>query len=318
MAERYMTSSTLIESIKNRAMLPENQITFTPERFLRFATEELDMAIIPYVMQYHEDFFLVTEDVPLVGGVSKYQIPYRAIGNKLRDVSYFDGTNTIYEMTRITVDDLSYYQQGSGDSFSSSGYRVFYIQNDEVCLVTQNQTSSTGFLRMTYYVRPNQLVDSKRVAVITSINRTTGEIGVNAIPGNITLGINLDIIKTKSSHKCLVRDIQATNISGVNNIITLALSNIPASLVVGDRIALAEETDIPQIPTDLHSMLAQRVACRCLEALGAKEDLQAANAKLAEMEQKGASIIDNRVEGAPLKLVNRHGFLARKRHSPGR
>lgn len=317
MAERYMTSSTLIESVKNRAMLPENQITFTPERFLRFATEEMDMAIIPYVMQYHEDYFLVTEEVPLEVGKNRYAVPYRAIGNKLRDVAYNDGS-TIFEMTRIVVEDISYYQYGGGNSFTSTGYRIFYMQGDEVCLLPEDMPNPSGSLRFTYYIRPNQLVDSDRIAIITSINTTTGEVGVNLIPDNIVLGVNLDIIKTKSSHKCLAFDVQATNVDTTNNIITFDPADIPSTLSVGDRIALAEETDIPQIPSDIHSMLAQRIACRCLEALGDQNGLQAANAKLAEMEQKGATVIDNRVEGAPLKINNRHGFLTRNKYTWGR
>jgi hypothetical protein len=60
-------------------------------------------------------------------------------------------------------------------------------------------------------------------------------------------------------------------------------------------------------------MLAQRIACRCLEALGDTAGLQIANTKLAEMELKGMSLIDSRVEGAPMKVNNRHSFLRQSR-----
>jgi hypothetical protein len=320
---RYLSSTELIESIKDRAQIPENQITFTPERFLRFATQELDAAIVPYVMQYHEDYFLVTEDIPLVSGQSKYSIPYRAIGNKLRDVSFLDQapglpSTTIFEMTRVSIEDVSFYQYGgSNGAYSNNGLRAFYMADDQICLLPEDIGTGpqTGFLRVSYYIRPNQLVLEERIATITSINRTTGEIGVANIPANITLGVNLDLIKVKSPHKCLVIDVQATNINTNNNTITFDLTDIPANLVVGDMIALAEECSIPMIPTDMHSMLAQRVACRCLEALGFTVELQNANLKLSEMEQKGATVIDNRVEGAPFKITNRHSFLNRSRQS---
>jgi hypothetical protein len=312
---RYMTSSTLIDSVVSRAMLPVNQVTFQDVDFLRFATEELDMAIIPFVLQYHEDYFLTYVDIPLEDGRNKYTIPYRAIGNKLRDVAFVDVGGAIFEMTRITIDDISYYQYGGGNAFTSTGFRVFYIQNNEIVLLPEAMSNPTGSLRVSYYIRPNQLVDESRVATVTSVNPSTGEIGVSSVPSNITLGINLDILQTRSPHKCLTTDIMATNIDTVNKIITFDPTQLPYQLAVGDQIATAEESCIPQIPTDLHSMLAQRVACRCLEALGDQQGLQAANTKLAEMEQKGASLIDDRVEGAPLKINNRHSFLNRTKSS---
>jgi len=307
---RYMTSSTLINSVVTRAMLPVSQSTFKNADFLRFATEELDMAIIPFVLQYHEDYFLTYVDIPLENGKNKYTIPYRAVGNKLRDVAFLDNA-AVYEMTRVTIDDISYYQYGGGNAFTSTGFRVFYIQNNEIVLLPENMPNPTGSLRVSFYIRPNQLVDESRVATITSVNPSTGEVGVNTVPANITLGVDLDILQTRSPHKILKFDVQATNLDAVNKIITFNVNDLPSNLAVGDQISLAEECCIPQIPTDLHSMLAQRVACRCLEALGDQAGLQAANTKLAEMEQKGATLIDDRVEGAPMKVNNRHGFLNR-------
>jgi hypothetical protein len=90
---------------------------------------------------------------------------------------------------------------------------------------------------------------------------------------------------------------------------------IPAKLQINDVIALPEETTIPQIPIELHSMLAQRAAMRCLESLGDNTGLQAAAAKLADMEAKTASLIDNRVESSPLKVVPRHGLITRTQNN---
>jgi hypothetical protein len=52
-------------------------------------------------------------------------------------------------------------------------------------------------------------------------------------------------------------------------------------------------------------VLAQRVAQRVLEAIGDSEGLNNATAKVAEMENKLSTMLDNRVEGAPRKVVNR-------------
>lgn len=299
---RYLTSNTLIESAIRKASIPVAQVTFKEEDFLAFANEEMDVAVVPYVLSFHEDYFLFPTDVTLVDNQSKYEIPYRAIGNKLREVSYKDPSKNLFEMTRISVEDISYYQNHTRLS-------AFYVENNEICVFPENNFSNIGSLRMWYYIRPNQLVAEDRAMIVRGINRTTGQITVDNVPSIYSIGSLVDLIKVKSPHKCIAIDTSITDVDTTNNVITLALVDIPSSLVVGDHICLAEECIIPQIPTDIHSLLAQRVACRCLEAMGDQQGLQAANAKLAELELKLGSVIDSRVEGAPLKLVNRHSTL---------
>lgn len=306
---RYLSTDSLIASVKRRAMLPQTQVTFQPEDFLAFANEEIDMALMPYILSYHEDYFLTHVDVPLQQGVSRYEIPYRAVGAKLRDVAYKMDNNQVFEMTRITKGDVPYYQFGPLGSVSTM-LKVFYIEGNEIVLVPElEQGAPIGSLIISFYLRPNALVSEDRAMTIQSIDTTTGIITVDNVPSIFGIGSNIDLIKTKSPHTTLAWDVEVVNIDTLNKTIEINPNSLPAKLQVGDYICLAEECIIPQIPTDLHSMLAQRVACRCLEALGDQQGLQSANAKLAEMEQKGGTIIDARVEDAPLKVLNRHGFI---------
>jgi hypothetical protein len=86
-------------------------------------------------------------------------------------------------------------------------------------------------------------------------------------------------------------------------------SDIPRFLVVGDHVALAEQCCIPQVPSDLHVYLAQKTAERILESQGDAQGLALAQQKSKEMEFRAGTIIDNRVDESPPKLVNRHGIL---------
>lgn len=86
-------------------------------------------------------------------------------------------------------------------------------------------------------------------------------------------------------------------------------SDIPRFLAVGDHVALAEQSCIPQIPSDLHVYLAQKTAERILESQGDAQGLALAQQKSKEMEYRAGTIIDNRVDESPPKLVNRHGIL---------
>lgn len=308
---RYFTTDSLIEDVKRRAMLPQSTQTFKPEDFLAFANEELELGVVPYIMSFHQDYLMFTVPVPLAPNQVRYEIPSRAMGNKIREVQYRDTSNNIYEMTRIFIEDLPYFQN------SGYGTLSFYTESNEIVLTpTDNISGLSGDLLVSYYMRPNELVAEDRVARITAIDRTTGVISLDSYPENFTgvLGELYDFTSTRSPFKLLGFDMQPTAFGSITTPeLTFDLGDIPDTLKVGDLASLAEETIIPQIPVELRSMLTQRVAIRCLEALGDTQGVQTAMVKLEEMEQKGGSLVDNRVEGAPLKIAPKHTFLRKSR-----
>ncbi len=144
----------------------------------------------------------------------------------------------------------------------------------------------------------------------------------------------IDFLQTEPGHKIYLYDVKIppTGISGttitfpiyslfvptgtVNNVgINPAINVIPnvqvtlASLKIGDYICLANESIIPYIPPDLHNGLAERASARILAALGDQAGLQTANAKIAEIETRQGNLLDNRSEGTPQKVVNRHSMM---------
>lgn len=299
------TSSSLIEGIKRRASIPESQSTFDSEDFLAFANEELALALVPQIMVLHEDFLLYEETVPLVDDEYEYEIPYRAVGNKLRDVQYQTDDNHRGEMTRIGIGD-------NFDSYRTLGLgrlKQYYIKNNLVVLSDQDGSTPTGNLLMIYYIKPSELVLEDRVAIITGINTTSGEITVASIPDVFSSSQQYDFYKVNSPHTVLNKDMNLTGLNNGSNTITFAPEDIPSKLKVGDHLSLAEECSIPQVPNDLTPMLEQLVACRVLESMGDTQGLQNALLKLQQMEKAAGIIIDNRVDDAPRKIVSRHGLL---------
>jgi hypothetical protein len=495
-AVSYLTSNTLIESIKNRALIPTTQQTFTPEDFLRFANEEMMMGVVPLVEQFHEEFFIFEEATAVNTNQISYEIPYRATGNKLRSVYVLDAQQNRFPLTRVSSDDLEYYQ-GNGYGQSIFG---FYIANNTVNLLNVASQDSNTKLLFSYYMRPNKLVSETRVVKVQSVAPSSGialstpsafVVGTNqvtvpshnlidGVSGTFTLSgfatlpypfntttkyyvkvinasllelysdedltqpvvmqniwsttdadvnvandtiklasglysnsipdstavefttggtlpsplnvapfpyftkrvgtdtyelytdqaltfkvdlttqgsglfsvtqqvipgtgsfvpdtydINLqstipsafninelfDVIQANSPHKTLRYDLEPVYVSGTiirfrkqdmrRSIDDRAATPVYVLPKKGDYVTLAGETIIPQIPDELHSMLAQRVACRCLEALGDREGLAAANAKLVEMETKTATLINDRVEGSPQKVVNHNSPLRQR------
>jgi hypothetical protein len=302
----FYTTNSLIEAIKLKGMIPTSQNTIKTDDFITFINEEMDLGVLPHILAYHEDNLSRSELVPIVSGERRYAIPSRAIGNKIKDVYLQDSSGNLQELTRISNGDLADYNR---DIETYPG--AFYLEGDSIVLLA-SPTSSQN-LRFIYHLRPNRMVKEDRAAKIIAVDGT--KVNVASLPSVLTIGSKCDIIKARSPHSCGAIDVTIMEVNSVstNNHEIVLDANVASNVKVGDYINLAEETIIPQVPPELHGLLAQRVVARCLEALGDANGLQAANAKIAELEQKTGPLIDNRVENAPQKVKNRWGILSYRR-----
>jgi hypothetical protein len=299
-----LTSNSLVSSIKRRAHVPENQSTFNFNDFLEFANEELRLALVPSLMSLNEDFLLFEQEVDLVPNKNEYTIPSRAVGNKLRDVQKKFVEGSYGEMTRISIGERF---ADSNDGYSQNSLSTFYVKNNKVVL--QGSNSYTGKLVFIYYIKPSRLVAENRIGVIKGINRATGEIVLDKIPSVFNTNAKYDLYKSDSPNSILKIDLSLASINTSTLTVIFNASEISEEVQIGDHVSLAGECIIPQVPSDIHPMLAQLVACRVLESQGDTEGLQNALLKLKQMQDASGIILDNRVEEAPQKIVNRHGTM---------
>lgn len=305
---RINTASVLIEGIERRASIPENQATFESDDFLAFADEELLLGIVPAIMSVHEDYFLFEIQVPLESGKTEYEIPSRAVGNKLRDLQYQPNPKSFVEMTRV----------GIGDRFANfndgmvTDIKRYYLKNNKVVISESLASDSAGTLNFIFYIKPSQLVLEERVGVIQGINdlnNGTTEIVLNILPENFNTSILYDVYKAESPSTILEIDMVPLTINTIARSVTFNTEDIPPELKVGDHLAQAGESTVAQIPNEFHAMLEQMVACRVLEAQGDTQGLQNALGKLQQMQTAGGMLVDNRVDDSPHKIVNRHSLL---------
>lgn len=323
----YLTSSDLIATIKREAMIPTSQSTFSNADFLAMANQEMRIGLVPSILQYHEEYYARdSAPVTIVANQSNYPIPYRSVGGKFREVFYMNTDGSLRSMTRISPDDRPHYQ----DTNSQNNFIFFYLKGNEVVLVPNVSSNPVGSLVFTFYMRPNELVDEGRVANITNVatGASTTVYTVDAIPSGLTSFVQggttvsgfstaskLDVLQRNPGHKTIAYDIYPTIVDSVNKQITFNNTDINdistglSSIVPGDYIAFAGECIIPQAPADLHDVLAQRVAMRCLQSLGDQASYQLAQSKLQEMEKWTGTIVDNRSEGQAKKVTNHRGLL---------
>lgn len=422
----WYTSDKLIAAVKRKIIFPVSQNTFTEDDILAFANEEMFISQVPAVMQYHEEYFVYRVQIPLITNVSRYAIPDRSIGMKLRDLFWSDSSGNYFEMTRISSDDKAFFQRNIG---ANQALHKFYLENNDVVLTPSVVGDPTGNLNFFVFLRPNQLVRDSRARIFTAFtqdltltsipvvgdkieitlnNQSTSPTGyvftaVSAFPSAFEFQIGATIAATATNLQAAINAAGITNVTALvdGNTVVVTYKDITASFAsypvsvdsfsiepligfkinttyeglfvvgdlvdflqtkpghrtysydvkvqavgnrkegdedvhyfkvtktdlytyysngynfqpaisniqIGDYVCLANESIIPQIPPDLHNTLAERTAARILAALGDTEGLQAANAKLQEIEVRQGTLLDGRVEGAPQKITARHSLL---------
>jgi hypothetical protein len=406
----WYTSSTLVAAVKRKIMFPTSQSTLDDDEILDFANEEMQVSQVPDILQYHEEYLVTYEILPLVANQSRYAIPSRAVGMRLRNAFWMDQQGNLFDMTRISPADKAIFQSMLG---TSQALAKFYIEGNDLIVAPGVSQSPTGYLVLYFFLRPNQLVDESRSATNTGFQQTitvdnttlvsgnvvsfsnsgdTFEAGVQFAIGatsvdtatNLVTAINtadfgatasnvsgtsavitltftdvrvgimlnrdlpllfeqatsnitttntaafaipltlamtftsldtsifpnlsyIDMLETGGGHRTKNYDVQIKNSSATALMFNIV--DIPLNASTGDYVCPQRECIIPQIPSDLHVALAERVCARILSAIGDKDGLQNVNDKLQEINLRTGTLVDNRSEGNPLKVLNKNSLL---------
>lgn len=287
------TTDDLQTTIKNRAMIPDASAgSFGPAALLAYASEELLLTLVGMILGCREKYYETYQDTAVQAGVSTLAIPARAIGGVVSCVQYLY-QNRVRELhpidpaTIVTTD----------TALSPSN---FYFQNNSIVLYP-TPTNATGTVRQRYFQRPNRLEQTINCGKITAFDTNAVTVTVAAAPSTWSTGNLLDFIPQTAS--------QATPY-GLNSALTGATGNVlsfaalPAAVAVGDWVALAEYTPIPEIPFEFQVVLAQATACSALEANGDQAGLGAAKAKLDAYVQAAIKLLTPRAQAGQKKVVS--------------
>lgn len=188
-AKPYLTSDDLIASVQRKISMPLSQNLFTAKDILAFANEEMFIAQVPAILEFHEEYFVFKMEVPILPNIQRYPIPTRAIGMKLRDVKWKDTNNNLFDMSRINPEEKAFYQLNIGTSETISKY---YIEGNDLVLLPALTITNALTLIFYYFLRPNQLVANARAAVIQSFINTITVLNTNIVP-NDTITIDKQI-----------------------------------------------------------------------------------------------------------------------------
>jgi len=151
------------------------------------------LGLVPAIMSLHENHLLYEDVVPLQPNTREYEIPYRAVGNKLYDLQFQDMNGNFLPMSQTTWSD----QPSYNGAYTTNLIYAYYVRNNRIGLLPTFNGISTGSLRFMYYIRPSALVPSSEIAVINSIDRDTGTIVFDNLPSTFNTGTLVDFYKNQ-------------------------------------------------------------------------------------------------------------------------
>lgn len=288
--------NSLLTSVKQRAMTASNQNLFEDSDIVRFASEELQSVVLPFIESVKGEYFVVVEDQDFVQGTLAYTMPQRATGTKLRDVCLVDFQGNEVNLPYINPEDLK-------SSWYSTALFGCYPQGDQIIIVLGNLTGSGNyqFVRMKYFRRPNVLCTTGsegNAGQVVSFDTNAKTITLDFAPTTWDTSTLFDIINSLPPFQSRVDNASVTNVSGFVLTFTDAL---PSGLSIGDWVSENNFSPIPQVPVECHRLLETLTAARMLQYSG-DPSFQVFQAQ-AEQQKKDLNFILNpRVDGTPRKI----------------
>lgn len=290
-----MRTDEFLNLVKASASIPTGQTTFTDAEILAFATDEIRNEIIPLILGSMEEYLVVSTDTALVSGKSKYSIPPRAIGKKLRELQLVDVNGNVKNLSRIELENTPSY------SGNITGEPTGFLLKGNNIILYPTPSQSSNSLRISYYRRPNSLVEVSQASYIAGIDTDTNTLVLSSVSNSsIVAGAKIDLISSQSGHDSLLDSEPVVSLSGTD----LILGSLPEDLAVGDYLSLEGESCYLQIPEELVGLVVAKTALRIFEAQSDSAGINAVSARIQKIEQNINSVLSPRVDGEPRKIVS--------------
>ena len=289
------TTTDFLTSVRMRGSIPTSVNSANVNNtanLLLMGTEELHIKLLPLIMAAREEFYVTAKDYAITANQSAYILPSRASGMVVRDVQIVNGSS-IYSLRPVDSDLIT--TTGTG---AVEGY---YFQHNNLILYP-TPAATSGTLRVRYFGRPSRLAAISACAQISAISAGTSTVTVSTVPSSWSTSTPLDIIKSVAPYYNPVVDQSPTSMTAT----TITFASLPSDLAVGDWLALAEYSPIPQIPHEFQPLLAQMTVVKALEAVGDREGAKAAKADLDLIQANATQLITPRSHSDPRKVIGRN------------
>lgn len=298
------TANDLMAAVKRYGNVPTSQITFLNTDFYALADDSIRSKMVPLIIKHCEEFYVYPKNYAITSGQSAYAIPQRAINMMLRSVQVIGNSapDTRVNLERLNIEDL-YASGGSGAKplIKKCG---FYVEGNNVVLYPA-PAQSFDTLRLNYFIRPGQLVDTSTCAQVQSVDLIGNTITCVSVPSAYSTMNTFDLVKAQPGFDYTAIDQSVSSIVG--SVITFS-SPLPTNISVGDWVCLANTSCVVQVPVELQPLLTQYVVVRVLSAQDDSTALKAAIAELEALEKNASLLLAPRVQGSVKRVVNSRGI----------
>ncbi len=280
------TTSDLLTSVRNRQMFPDASTgSLSDTALLQYGTDELYITLLPVIMGVREHFYETYTDYDYTDATPSIAIPNRSIGNTISSVQYLYGQ----AITALNPMDPSLAWTTQATSSPSN----FFFENNNVVFYP-TPVGSYGTIRFRWFQRPNSLVATSACAQITAFDANTLVATCTPVSTWTTTNTFDFIPQTANKATPYALDSVASAISATDITFT-GMSAADAALVqVGDWIALAGYTPVPEIPLEFQPALAQAICVRALGAINDNNAIGTAKADLANYLQGAVKLLTPR------------------------
>jgi hypothetical protein len=288
----------LLESVRDRCMLPASEDALSNVRLTRIINDELQGYMSELLIATREEYLLQTTDVAATNQ-ARVRIPKRAAAAGIRQLTIVAGGS---ETTPERLEP----ERARLATRPSFGTPTYIVEGDDV--VFDGPITSQQQVRFRYHYMP-QLVDATvKGAQIATIapNRATFTYVFNAGVVEPVLPALVDFIRIGGGNQPMGLDtaMQAIN-TGTLTVTLGAGFTVPDAISVGDFAIGAGTTIIPPLPEAFMPLLCQRAAYVALRAIG-DQKADAALLQLQEMRQAAWNLLQPRTMSSPRYVINRH------------
>lgn len=291
MATNVWTASYLIAQLKRYGFLGANS-SLSDSDFISMLNDEAQTHVTALIKSVREQHLEVEEDVAIASGTASYQIPARAVANGLSLVSLLSAQSVPVTLPRIDTAQVQNY----GATGTPAAYETF-----GAAIVLHPTPVAAGTLRLRYIRRLSRVVPEDECGLISAINTGTNVVTISAAVTGLTSSTPLDLVRGSPGFDNLAIDRTATVAST-----SLTFASLPSGLAVGDYVALANETPIPQVPVELFPLLSKRVALAVATATSSP-NLKALSEEVKQLTDAALGLMTPRVSYAAKPIINYSG-----------
>jgi hypothetical protein len=292
-------TTALLDLVRQETRIPAAQSGFTDTSTLAKATAELNSYVLPTVKAERQEIWLSSEattyTVALAEGQAEYSLPARAIGAGARKATAVNPTTG--ERRPLRWLEVEHVEETAANPAFPVGYTV---RGNRLVLWPEPNSETAGWeLHVPFYVRPGKLVLTSDCASITAIVGTT--LTTSTASSTLRAYSAKDLVRATSPFETVRLD---ATVAFSNATTATVSTSLAAQLQVGDYVCPPGASPFPQLPVELHPLLAQKVA---MEQLKSVADLDVAGATaqaLPERRKDATTTVKPRVEGEARKVRN--------------